>query len=353
MKRKNYYSFEDNKTIYQRIRDNIPIQDYAASRGFQICKKGSYYQIIGEKGKSDFSSVMINSKTNRYGRYAYSKEQKSIIDFVMELDSCDEQAAIIKLKPLINTYSLSQVHTTRRSKTPQNTELILPEKADTIKNVYAYLTKTRYINKNIVDNFIWNNNLYQDEKSNCVFVSYDRQGKAKFCNKRGSSTKRKFKQDVPGSDYEHCFFIDNGSGTLIVTESVIDSMSVMSIMEDRGKDINEYSYVALSGTGKWEAVGNILKENPCINTVILSCDNDDSGFRAMDNIKSMISSDHPSISCKYFLPKTENDWNEQLKFNRQHKLSTKDYLRMKTDEITEHCSTAVQNSNIITFSTAI
>lgn len=353
MKRKHYYSFEDNKTIYQRIRANIPIQDYAASRGFQICKKGSYYQIIGEKGKSDFSSVMINSKTNRYARYAYSKEQKSIIDFVMELDGCDEQAAVIKLKPLIDTYDLSKTYTARPKKISKNAEFVLPTRADTIKNVYAYLTKTRCINKNIVDNFIWNNNLYQDERNNCVFVSYNRQGQAKFCNKRGSSTKSNFKQDVPGSDYEHCFFIDNGSDTLIVTESVIDCMSVMSIMEDRGKIINKYSYIALSGTGKWEAVGNILKENPCVNTVILSCDNDEGGFRAMDNIKNLINSDYPSVNYEYFLPKTENDWNEQLKFNHQHKLSTKDYLRMKTDEILAYGRDAVQTSNIIAFNAAI
>lgn len=353
MKRKHYYSFEDNKTIYQRIRDNIPIQDYAASRGFQICKKGSYYQIIGEKGKSDFSSVMINSKTNRYARYAYSKEQKSIIDFVMELDNCDVQSAINKLRPLIDTYDLAQAHISKTTKTHENKKLVLPERADTIRNVYAYLTKTRYINKNIVDNFIWNNNLYQDSRNNCVFVSYDRQGSAKFCNKRGSNTKSDFKQDMPGSDYEHGFFIDNGSNTLVVTEAVIDCMSVMSIMEDSGKRINKYSYVSLSGNCKWEAVGNILKENPCINTVVLSCDNDEKGFMAMDNIKELIKAEYPSVNYEYFLPKTEKDWNEQLQFNRCHKLSTKDYLRMKTDEILAYGRDAVQTSNIIAFNAAI
>ena len=353
MKRKQYYSFEDNKTIYQRIRDNIPIQDYAASRGFQICKKGSYYQIIGEKGKSDFSSVMINSKTNRYARYAYSREKKSIIDFVMELDGCDEKVAIKKLRPLIDTYDLAQTRISKPSKTHEKKELVLPQRADTIKNVYAYLFKTRCINKNIIDNFIWNNNLYQDERNNCVFVSYNRQGQAKFCNKRGSNTESDFKQDMPGSDYEHGFFIDNGSSTLIVTEAVIDCMSVMSIMEDRGKKINEYNYVSLSGNCKWEAVGNILKENPFINMVILSCDNDEKGFMAMDNIKKLITAEYPTVKYEYFLPKTEKDWNEQLKFNRCHKLSTKDYLKMKTDEILAYGDNAVQSSNIITFNAAI
>lgn len=353
MKRKSYYSFEDNKTIYQRIRDNIPIQDYAASRGFQICKKGSYYQIVGEKGKSDFSSVMIDPKTNRYARYAYSKEKKSIIDFVMELDNCDVQAAINKLKPLIDTYDLAQARISKPIKTYESKTLVLPERADTVRNVYAYLTKTRCINKNIVDNFIWNNNLYQDDHNNCVFVSYNRQGQATFCNKRGSNEKSNFKQDMPGSDYEHCFFIDNGANTLVVTEAVIDCMSVMSIMEDSGRKINEYSYVSLSGNCKWEAVGNILKENPCIDTVILSCDSDEKGFMAMDNIKKLIVAKHSSVSYKYFLPKTEKDWNEQLQFNRHHKLSTKDYLKMKADEISSlKCDTALQ-SNIVAFNAAI
>lgn len=333
MRKRIYFSKENNQSICQKIRESIPIQDYAASRGFQIKKKGSFYNIKGESKNADFSSVMIKPSTNRYCHYANDTHWKSIIDFVMELDNCDEKTAIQTLKPLIHTYDLSSAEISKNipksNKQKTNVEFCLPERADTIRNAYAYLSKTRYINRDIIDYFIYNGNLYQDKHDNCVFVSYDRQGNAKFCNKRGTntSTKKRFLQDVPGSDYEHCFFMNNGSDTLIVTESVIDSMSVMSIIQDYGISINSYDYVALSGTGKWEAVLNILRENPNIKNTLLACDNDKWGLSAMKNIRNSISKNFPYIKVKDFLPKTEHDWNDQLRFNRIHGISSIDYMQ--------------------------
>lgn len=261
-KTKHFYSEADkkriNKIICQRIRDTIPIQDYAASRGFQLIRKGKYYQIVGEKSHSDFSSVMINSITNRYKHYSIDKKARSVIDFVMELDNCDEATAFNTLKPLIDTYDLETAKIIQKAPTVKRenrkSDLELPERADTSKNVYAYLTKTRCINKDVVDHFIYNGNLYQDDHNNCVFVRYDRQGKATFCSKRGTDTFKKFMWEHPDNDYNHCFFIDNGADTLIVNEAIIDTMSVMSIMQDCGRPLNAYSYVDLSGVTKWEAV---------------------------------------------------------------------------------------------------
>lgn len=326
-----------NKVICQRIRDNIPIQDYAASRGFQLERKGKYFKIVGQKNSSDFSSVMINTETNRYKHYSVDNKSRSIIDFVMELDKCNQATAINILKPLIDTYDLETAtvieksHVTKKAR--EHAELKLPRRADTLKNVYAYLTKTRCINKDIVDHFIYNDNLYQDGHNNCVFVRYDRQGKPTFCCKRGTNTYKDFKWEDPNSDYIHCFFIDNGANTLIVNEAIIDTMSIMSIMEDQGRKMNDYSYVNLSGTSKWEAVNNILTENPLIKNVILACDNDNSGFTAMNNIRRSIAEKFPNVKTTDFLPKTENDWNAQLQFIRTHNISTSVYLKSSPEQL--------------------
>lgn len=362
-KTKHFYSESEqkrmNKVICQKIRDDIPIQDYAASRGFQIVRKGKHYQIVGEKNHSDFSSVMINSETNRYKHYSIDKKPRSIIDFVMELDGCDEATAINTLKPLIDTYDLETATIIQKAPTvkreTRKTELELPERADTSKNVYAYLTKTRCINKDVVDHFIYNGNLYQDNHNNCVFVRYDRQGKATFCNKRGTNTYKKFVWDHPDNDYSHCFFIDNGADTLIVNEAMIDTMSVMSIMQDCGRQLNAYSYVHLSGTSKWEAVNTILAENPLIRNVILACDNDNAGFTAMDNIRKSVLEKFPNVKVTDFLPKTAGDWNEQLEFNRKHGISTSLYLKSSPQQImsfaqgTEDSSITLNHSNILEF----
>ena len=47
----------------------------------------------------------------------------------------------------------------------------------------------------------------------------------------------------------------------------------------------------------------------------------------MKNIRNSISKNFPYIKVKDFLPKTERDWNDQLKFNRIHGISSIDYMR--------------------------
>lgn len=337
---------ENNKLICQRIRDNVPIQDYAASRGFQLIKKGKYYKIAGQKGHNDFSSVMINTETNRYKHYSVSRESRSIIDFVMELDNCSEAEAINKLKPLIDTYDLEAAVPAKKSKPKKNKSgflSALPETANTNRNVYAYLLKTRMINKDIVDYFVYNDILYQDENNNCVFVKYNKQGKATFCIKRGTNTHRPFMWADPENDYEHCHFINDESDVLIVNESIIDSMSIMSIFQDIGRTWADYSYLALAGAANWEAVINILKENPIIKKVVLAFDNDTGGFTAMDSLRSRLSADFPEVKCIDFLPKTENDWNAQLTWNKKHNISFSRYFKLSSEELLQIAAGKKQN----------
>lgn len=54
MNKRTSHTHETNREICSRIRESIPIHDYAASRGFQIIKKGSFYSIKG-KPKNPYS----------------------------------------------------------------------------------------------------------------------------------------------------------------------------------------------------------------------------------------------------------------------------------------------------------
>ena len=74
-------------------------------------------------------------------------------------------------------------------------------------------------------------------RNNCVFV------KDQFACLRG--TKGRFVGDVPGCDYSKGFFFGNTNQNLIITESVIDIMSVMSYLKLKNIDYNQFSYLAL------------------------------------------------------------------------------------------------------------
>lgn len=129
--------------------------------------------------------------------------------------------------------------------------------------------------------------IYQDaEHRNAVFVGYNAEGKADFACVRGTYLSKKFVKDIEGCNYDNCIFIDNNSTSLVVTESIIDALSYMSMLASHGKDYNQYSYNALSGTGKIQAVINNVKAHENINTVVIAFDNDKGGIEAGEYTKT-------------------------------------------------------------------
>ena len=123
-----------------------------------------------------------------------------------------------------------------------NGEFILPEKDNNNKNVFAYLTETRKINANIVNDLINSNYLFQDVHKNCVFVGYDENQKPVFANQRGTNTEKKFVADVVNSNYNECFYLNHNSNKLIVAESVIDVLSIATIIAATQGEYQNYNF---------------------------------------------------------------------------------------------------------------
>ena len=55
-----------------------------------------------------------------------------------------------------------------------------------------------------------------------------------------------------------------------MTESVIDAMSVMSILKGQNHDFQGYDYLVQAGTKKYDAVLTQLQEHPEVNEVLLA-----------------------------------------------------------------------------------
>ena len=82
-------------------------------------------------------------------------------------------------------------------------KLILPNKSQSVKRLYDYLCKKRGIDSGIVGELLNSGKIYQDERSNVVFVGCDEQGKARFASLRGTSGN--FRMDCTGSDKRYGF----------------------------------------------------------------------------------------------------------------------------------------------------
>lgn len=306
------YSKEENERIVADIKSSIPIQDYAQRIGFTVQRAGSYYTL------KEHDSVRIDPRKNRFVQNS-TGVKGSIIDFVMHFENLDKAAAIDKLAKYIGSDTrLSPTPIQQQSKTAdiKPTQLVLPEKAKTMRNIFAYLINTRKIDSKIVSQWVTNGNLYQDTHNNCVFVTYNKDGKPEFASQRGTNTSHKFRADIAGSNYDICHFINNNANTLVIGEAVIDVMSVQTILKANGRDINKYNYLSLNGTTKTHAVINAL-QNSNTNTVVLATDNDNAGKEARNTLRAMISDFNKDIKVIDYVPQNEKDWNAELVANVQ------------------------------------
>lgn len=297
----------------------FPIIKYAEMCGYSVVHKGNKYYSLKEH-----DSVIIDPEKNSFFRNS-NGVGGSIIDFAIEFKGKSQAQAIKDLIELTAKVNISELQTphisNNKAKKIEVNNFTLPPKDDNMRCVYAYLTKSRGISSDIVNEFRTNKQLYQDKNKNCVFVSYNKENKAEFATKRGTNTYKRYLGDVPGSNYDNCFFVDNNSETMLVTESVIDAMSVMSIIHENGGNYKEYSYLALAGVQKFSAVKNQYLQHKNIKHIIIATDNDTAGKLCVENIKNELK--EFDVVCKEHLPTIGKDWNEVLTTfyrNKEHSI---------------------------------
>ena len=301
------------------MKRDIPITEYAASLGFTLIQKGRFVST------KEHDSIMIDPVTNTYRQFSVSPYKKSIIDFSMEFENKSQATATRDLMELWKQHHGTFDETFRPSpslqpeKLPVKSEFRLPERDINHKNVFAYLTKTRSIDKEIVEEFLHRDFLYQEkEHKNCVFVGYDSQQNPVFGSLRGTNAEKRFLRDVPGSDYDQGIYIDNGQNTLIVTESAIDCMSVMSLTRAKGNDPNQSNYLVLSGVSKMGALFHHIQNNPQISRVILALDYDNAGIESAKTAADTLRSMEFSGTISEAFPRIKKDWNEELQYIKDH-----------------------------------
>jgi len=297
----------------------IPITDYAQKCGFKLVRKGSRYVSLKEH-----DSVMIDVYKNRFTRNStYQKGMRggsgagSVIDFAMEFMGYELNKALRELALLYGIEGDKEPPKREYTTPPVPSlppkreigDLNLPNKADNSKAIFHYLIKERMIDLSVVRYFIAKKMLYQEAAhSNCVFVSHN------FGCMRSTGGKR-FAIDLEGCDYNECFFFrpSNAAHTLIVSESVIDIMSIMTHFVREKKRYTEYCYLALSGTNKLASLFYHLQNEKDIDHIMLAFDNDKAGRAATEVALDGLRNIDFSGTVELFASPSEKDWNEYIK----------------------------------------
>lgn len=328
--RKHFYTKDENEVMIQYLKETISIADVISQYQPLVRSGASYlkganhdslivdirqgkncfhWNSIGAKGSVvDALTSLGNMTTSEALSYLYDMAggQEAVYEICFGSQHADpsHQPRKIAYTPDI---PLSSVDTTA----PDSDGVHLPPKGTTNKNVYAYLNQTRKIHKAIINEFIERNMLYQDDHNNCCFVAYDKTGTANFAIKRGTNTYKKFIGDCKGNDYNSGFYVDNGASELFVGEGVIDIMSKMSLLAEKGMDHHRYNYLAMGGTQKQEPLENVMATHPENKKIILGLDNDKGGIEAVQQIKDLFQA--AGIEYAIDMPfEAGKDWNDYL-----------------------------------------
>ena len=161
------------------------------------------------------------------------------------------------------------------------------------KRVFAYLTITRKIPKDVVTRLISEKLLSEDPQHNCVFAS----SCCNYAELVGTLSDVRFKGIVPGSDSDGYWLMGNPRAqTVYICESAIDAVSLFCVARSH-RDNSDLAYVSIGGLKP--AAVRLLQEH--FAECVLAVDRDPAG--------DVFSAEFPEL--RRIKPKLK-DWNEDL-----------------------------------------
>lgn len=320
---------EQDAAVLNYVKHNVSILTIAKDMGFTPEQIGGYYTL------KEHDSVRIYPDTNSFHRFS-TDVGGSTVDFAMHFGGLNQKEAIQSLKDKYvgnRLDSLPQAVPVQLTPPAEPKKFELPEKAEgKFARAFAYLTKTRCLDADIVQRCMKDGLVYEDNKHNVVFVGNDADGNPVYATRHTTLTNSNFKRDVAGSRQDVGFMIDNKAERLYVTEAPIDALSIMCLRKHQGQAVNSASYMATCGTGKDSTLYYRLKHNPNIKEVILANDNDEAGQKANKKILEHLHLNFPNIRISCLKPKGK-DVNEHLCTYHAEKCNPANPKRSKGEEV--------------------
>lgn len=264
------FTEEQMQQIYQ-----TNIIDFAVSNGFEI-------------EKSDKATVHVKNYGGLYlfrhgrGYYSFTEEKGgNIVDFAMNylgLGKLDAMERILGSRAYEQTAHIVAV----REKAERG-KMQLPPRDTDDRRVFAYLTKTRKIDPEIVQAMMKQGKVFQSRQEvngrvrrNCAFVGYDSRGTPRYCALRGPSADSSFRQDMENSDKTYGFLMEGRSRRVYEFEAPIDAMSHATLCKLHGIDWRK-DYRISEGCLSDKALKQFLSGHPQVREIVLCYDNDVDG----------------------------------------------------------------------------
>lgn len=278
---------------------SINLIGYARSRGHDLKRISSNsYKLPG------YGGFFISGDGSKWNWFSQNKGGGAI-QFVMEMEN---KSWVDAVKELLGITRDELPIPPKIKEVEEKGKLILPKKNDTYKHIFAYLIKSRHINKDVLVDLIEKKMLFEDINRNCVFVGFNDKKEPAYASRRSARTFGKpFKGDMRNSDKSWPFYYPGTSSTVCVFEAPIDLMSYLSLLKIHGIDEFNHHLISLGGITD-KGLKGFLKLNSNIDTIMLCLDNDQAGHDACLQINNKYRSDYKILRHK----PNKKDFNEDL-----------------------------------------
>lgn len=301
MQSKKYIPFSEQDRL---MASKVDLVSFLQLRGEKLERVGKEHKLIymDTAGKHDSITVCGN-------RWYDHKNQVGggPVKFLREHYGMSYQEAMLELLGGERATALEIFF--EKSNAPPKKEFKLPEANEDMLRVFAYLTKQRFIDSNVISFFAHQNKIYEDkEHHNAVFVGTDKNGVPKQASLRSTiSFGNAFRITVSGSDTKYSFSHFGDSGKLFVFEAPIDMLSFITLYQ---KDWQQHSYITMNGVYE-NAVLEALKCHLSIDEVVLCADNDVGGIDAAGRLRDILQEN--GFTNIFRITPRNKDFNEDLK----------------------------------------
>ena len=297
-----YIKFSDDDLYRANTADLV---SFLQSHGEQVKKVGSTYKYIYTDGSGTHDSVTIHG-----GKWYDHKNQRGgyAVKFLQEFLGFSFQDSVIELLGG-HCSAQTQNRVYREPPKPVVKPFELPEANSDMRRVFAYLTKQRFIDPQIISHFAHEHKIYEDGKyHNVVFVGMDENGTPKQASVRSTlSFGKTFRITVASSDTKYSFSHFGNDEKLFVFEAPIDMLSFITLYQ---KDWQQHSYIAMNGVYE-SAVLKALESHSELRQICLCTDNDEGGIEAAERLRNILA--EKGYTEIYRLAPQQKDWNEMLK----------------------------------------
>lgn len=379
----------NRKELAKKIESQISITDVVRDAGYNLKKNGTTSYTTEEH-----NSLVLDLKTNRFYWNSrpprpedVERAQKQIektgkghiphclsggvITFYMVARDVAYREAVQQLAKQINL-SVEIPEKVKRSVDTNHTKMTPIERHkylqsqllenkyqnQNMKNVKAYLIKTRKIDPEIVDLFIQRNMLFQTQdkqgRTQAAFIGKDENGYLSYVNFRSTSSVSKFKGDYSGCNYDRgCFFEPefdiplgwkddpqkepiNKEKRLLVFESSIEMMSYMSLLKLNGNNYKNFAYLSCGSISKSNCVLETCKAYG-YDKVIVMFNNDREKKNNPGLTKANFVADQlrkEGIDAHPLVPSRCNDWNDTLVAYKEKKIELQKFKQpVKSEKV--------------------